>query len=327
MTILVTGGAGYIGGRLVESLLAKGERVRVLDVRTAGAARLAQAGAELMQGDIRDREAVEVALSGCDSLFHVAALFEMWHPDQKAYYEINVGGTRNVLGTARDIGLGRVVYTSSAVTIGERQDQVGDECARHRGYFLSRYERSKYLAEQMALEVCKRALPVVVVNPTSVYGPGQTAHMTGALVRFLNGRLPAVTDSRLNFVYIDDVVRGHLVAMERGRVGERYILGGDNTSLVRFLSLAAEIAGVRCKPRQVPSWLLTATAGVLGAGSAITGRRPWICPDEARTALHSFVFDNRKAREELGLEFTPLDRGLERTVSWLQKERLVESVD
>lgn len=229
--------------------------------------------------------------------------------------------------TAREMGLQRVVYTSSAVTIGEGRDQMGDEDTVHRGYFLSDYERSKYLAEQVALEMCERGLRLVAVNPTSVYGPGQSSHMTGALIRFLNGRLPAVTDSRLNFVYIDDVVDGHLVAMERGGVGERYILGGDNASLVRFLSLAAEIAGVRRKPRQVPSWLLTMIARVLGASSALTGRRPWVSPDEARTALHSFVFDNRKAREELGLEFTPLDRGLERTVSWLQKERLVESVD
>ncbi len=327
MTILVTGGAGYIGGKLVQSLLASGERVRVLDLRVDRAADLGRAGAELMSGDVLDREVVKAALDGCDRLFHVAALFEMWQPDKRAYHEINVDGTTNVLETALEMGLQRVVYTSSAVTIGERRDQVGDEESAHRGYFLSDYERSKYLAEQVALEMCERGLRLVAVNPTSVYGPVQTGHMTSALVRFLNGRLPVVTDSRLNFVYIDDVVDGDLVAMERGRVGERYILGGENMSLVGFLSLAAEIAGVRCKPRQVPGWLLTMTAEVLGAGSAITRRRPWVSPDEARTALHSFVFDNRKAREELGLEFTPLKQGLERTVSWLRMERFLESVD
>jgi nucleoside-diphosphate-sugar epimerase len=327
MTILVTGGAGYIGGKLVESLLAQGERVRVLDSRADAAEHLGRAGSELMSGDVLDREVVKAALDGCDRLFHVAALFEMWHPDKRAYHEINVDGTTNVLETALEMGLQRVVHTSSAVTIGEGRDQMGDEDTVHRGYFLSDYERSKYLAEQVALRMSQWGLSLVCVNPTSVYGPGQTDHMTGALIRFLNGRLPVVTDSRLNFVYIDDVVDGHLVAMERGRVGERYILGGGNASLVRFLSLAAEIAGVRCKPRQVPSWLLTTTARVLGASSAITGRRPWVSPDEARTALHSFVLDNRKAREELGLEFTPLEQGLERTVSWLRKERFLESVD
>jgi nucleoside-diphosphate-sugar epimerase len=308
-------------------LLARGERVRVLDLRADAAENLGRAGAELMSGDVLDREAVKAALDGCDRLLHVAALFEMWHPDKRAYYETNVDGTANVLETALEMGLLRVVYTSSAVAIGEGRDQTGDEDTVHRGYFLSDYERSKYLAEQVALEICERGLRLVAVNPTSVYGPGQTGRMTGALIRFLNGRLPVVTDSRLNFVYIDDVVDGHLVALQRGRVGERYILGGENMSLVGFLSLAAEIAGVQCKPRQVPSWLLTMTAEVLGASSAITGRRPWVSPDEARTALHSFVFDNRKAREELGLEFTPLEQGLERTVSWLRNEGLIESVD
>ena len=325
MTVLVTGGAGYIGGKLAESLLARGEEVRVFDLRTDTAANLAAMGAELRQGDILDREAVKAALDGCDRLFHAAALFEMWQPDKRAYYQVNVDGTANVLEIALEIGIQSVVHTSSAVTIGEGPNQVGDEETVHRGYFLSDYERSKYLGEQVALKLSERGLPVVCVNPTSVYGPGQTRHMTGALIRFLNGRLPGVAETKLNFVYIDDVVQGHLSAMESGEVGQRYILGGENASLLRFLSLAAEIAGVTRQPRTVPARLLMLTAIFLGVVSAITGRRPWVSPDEARIALHSFIFDSQKATRELGLEFTPLREGLQRTVSWLQEEGLIES--
>ncbi|TKJ31793.1 MAG: NAD-dependent dehydratase [Chloroflexi bacterium B3_Chlor] len=317
MTVLVTGGAGYIGGKLVESLLARREKVRVFDLRIESAPHLGRIGAELMAGDILDRAAVRPALDGCDRLFHAAALFAMWQPDKRAYYEVNVEGTRNVLETAFEMGIERVVHTSSAVTIGEGRDGLGDEETVHRGYFLSDYERSKYLGEQVALEMSQQGLPLVCVNPTTVYGPGQTTHMTGALIRFLNGRLPAVVDTWLNFVFIDDVVQGHLLAMDRGELGQRYILGGENTSLVQFLSLAAEIAGVKREPRTVPGSLLNGTARVMGALSKVTGRRPWVSPDEARTALHSFIFDTRKAREALGLEFTPLLVGLRETVNWL----------
>ncbi len=323
MTVLVTGGAGFIGGRLVESLLTRGEEVRVLDQRASAATHLAKRGAELEVANILDRGAVKAALQGCDRLFHTAALFEMWHPDRRAYYDVNVGGTTNVLEIALEMGVERVVHTSSAVTIGETHGQVGDEGTAHRGYFLSQYERSKYLGEQAALGMGERGLSVVCVNPTSVYGPGQTKHMTGALIRFLNGQLPGVVDTRLNFVYVDDVVEGHLLAMERGEAGQRYLLGGENASLVEFLTWAAEIVGVRRRPRTIPPSLLTSTASLLGAVSKITGRRPWVSPDEARTALHSFTFNNHKARKELGLQFTPLKEGLERTVSWLREEGLI----
>jgi dihydroflavonol-4-reductase len=164
---------------------------------------------------------------------------------------------------------------------------------------------------------------LVVVNPTSVYGPGQTAHMTGAIARFLNGRLPAIVDAELNFVYVDDVVEGHLRAMERGQVGERYILGGEDSSLCQFLSLGAEIAGVHAKPRSVSPSLVKSVARLLDAVSRVTRRRPWVSMDEARTAAHSFIFDTKKAREELGLEWTSLREGLERTVRWLRDEGLV----
>jgi nucleoside-diphosphate-sugar epimerase len=234
-----------------------------------------------------------------------------------------VDGTRNVMEAAAEVGVRRLVHTSSAVTIGEGQGQLGREDTVHRGYFLSEYERSKYLAEQVALEMGDRGLPVVVVNPTSVYGPGQTTHLTGALARFLRGGLPVVVDARLNFVYIDDVVDGHLSAMETGEVGRRYILGGENGSLADFLSLGAEIAGLHRRPRMVPPVLVRASARVLDTVASVSRRPPWVSVDEARTASHSFIFDTSRARKELGLEWTPLRIGLERTVSWLRQEGLV----
>jgi dihydroflavonol-4-reductase len=322
MTTLVTGGAGFIGSKLVEALLARGEEVRVFDSRASAASYLADAGAVLIGGDILSREELKVALDGCEWLFHVAALFQMWQPDNRRYYRVNVDGTRNVLEGALEAAVRRVVYTSSAATIGEAQGELGDERTVHRGYFLSEYERSKYLGEQVAWEVCKRGLPLAVVNPTSVYGPGQTSHLTEALARFLRGRLPAIIDVGLNFVYVDDVIEGHLAALERGQIGERYILGGDNAWLSEFLGLGARIAGVRRTPRRFPAWLVTAVARILAAASFVTKRRPWVSVDEARTASHSFIFDTSRAREELGLEWTPLPVGLERTVSWLRQEGL-----
>jgi dihydroflavonol-4-reductase len=323
MTTLVTGGAGFIGSKLVEALLARGEEVRVFDSRASTAPRLADAGAVLIAGDILDREELKVALDGCEWLFHVAALFQMWQPDKRRYYRVNVDGTRNVLEGALEAGVQRVVYTSSAATIGEAQGELGDERTVHRGYFLSEYERSKYLGEQVAWDVYKRGLPLVVVNPTSVYGPGQTSHLTQALARFLRGRLPAIIDVSLNFVYVDDVIEGHLAALEKGQIGERYILGGDNGWLSEFLGLGARIAGVRRTPRRFPAWLVTAVGRMLATASFVTKRRPWVSVDEARTASHSFIFDTRRARKELGLEWTPLPVGLERTVSWLRQEGLI----
>jgi dihydroflavonol-4-reductase len=322
MTVLVTGGAGFVGARLAEALLARGEKVRVFDLKAKDAARLAGLGAELIAGDILSTNELREALDGCERVFHVAALFRMWQSDKRQYRRANVDGTRNVMEAAAEVGVRRLVHTSSAVTIGEGQGQLGHEESAHRRYFLSEYERSKYLGEQVALEMCDRGLPVVVVNPTSVYGPGQTTHLTGALACFLRGRLPVVVDARLNFVYIDDVVDGHLAAMERGEVGRRYILGGENSSLVEYLSLGAEIAGRQRRPRTIPALLVRASARVLDTVASVSHRPPWVSMDEARTASHSFLFDTSRARRELSLEWTPLRVGLQSTVSWLRQQGL-----
>lgn len=323
MTILVTGGAGFIGGNLVEALLARGEKVRVFDLQANQANDLAAQGADLTSGDILNRGELVGAMEGCDRVFHLAALLDLWQRDQSSYHRNNVEGTRNVLESALEMGVSRVVHTSSATTIGEGEGEIGTEKTVRRAYFLSQYERSKYLGEQVALELCQRGLPVVILNPTSVYGPRQTVNVTGAIVRFLQGRLPVTVHSRLNYVYVGDVVEGHLSAMERGKIGERYILGSDNVPMVEFFSLAGEVAGIPRRPHTVPGRLLRVIAALLAASARVTGARPEIAPDEARTASHSFLFDTSKAREELGLEWTPLREGLERTVSWLRQEGLI----
>jgi dihydroflavonol-4-reductase len=323
MTVLVTGGAGFIGTRLVEALLARGERVRVYDLKAGEANRLAELGAELVTGDILDEGGLRAALDGCNGVFHLAALLSMWETDPGVYHKNNIEGTGSVLESALEAGVERVVHTSSAVTIGETKGQIGIEQTVRRGYFLSRYERSKYLGEQVALDLCQHGLPVVIVNPTTVYGPGQTINQTGAIIRFLQGRLPVAANAQFNYVYVDDVVRGHLAAMELGSIGERYILGGQNVAMVDFFSLAGQVAGFSRRPRAVPGSLLKSAALALGAVSRVTGRRPAISIDEARTASHSFIMDTSKATDELGLEWKPLRVGLEKTVDWLQREGLV----
>ncbi len=323
MTILVTGGAGFIGGHLVEALLARGEEVRVYDLKADEASDLRAQGAQFVVGDILDREGLLSAMEGCERVFHLAALLDLWQRDQSVYQRINVEGTRNVLESALEMGVSRLVHTSSATTIGEAEGELGTEETVRRPYFLSRYEESKYLGEQVATELCKRGLPVVILNPTSVYGPRQTVNITGAIIRCLEGRLPFSASSRLNYVYVGDIVAGQLAAMQRGKIGNRYILGGENVGMVEFFSLAAEVAGISRRPRVMPGSLLRLMAAVLAAIARVTGGRPVIAPDEARTASHSFLFDTSKASSELVLEWTPLRDGLERTVSWLRDEGLV----
>lgn len=210
MTILVTGGAGFIGGNLVEALLARGEQVRVYDLKADLARDLAEQGADLVQGDILDRNHVMAAMEDCDRVFHLAAILDLWQRDRSTYQTLNVEGTRVVLECALEMGVSRVVHTSSATTIGEARGVLGTEETVRRDYFLSEYERSKYLGELVAQELCQRGLPVVIVNPTSVFGPRQTVNVTGAIVRLLEGRLPIAVDSRLNYVYVGDVVEGEL---------------------------------------------------------------------------------------------------------------------
>ncbi len=232
---------------------------------------------------------------------------------------MNVDGTKNVLAAALDAGVPKVVYTSTAETIGEAKGERKTETTRHRGYHLSDYARSKYLAEQEAMKFCQMGLPMVCVNPTAVYGPEDFKDQAAgrAILDFLNGKLLGQFGSCYNFVYIDDVVKGHILAMEKGKVGERYILAGDQDILNKdFISLVAEVSGIARIPRELPAWLVRVVAFALETTSALTKRPPMLSRDTVRLGLHGLRADNTKARTELGIAFTPLKEGLTKTIQW-----------
>lgn len=320
MTTLITGATGFIGGHLVEDLIKRGEVVRALVRKTSDTSKLKALGVELAYGDITDKDSVSAALQDCQRLYQVAAVYEWWLPDRRWYYQVNVDGTKNVLAAALDAGVSKVVYTSTMETIGEAKGERKTETTPHRGYHLSDYARSKYLAEQEAIKFCQMGLPLVCVNPSAVYGPGdfKDQALGAAIIDFLNGKLPGQFGSYINFVYIDDVVRGHILAMEKGKIGERYILASDEDTLIKdFINLTTEISGVTKIPRELPAWLVRVMAFFLETISVLTTRKPpMLARDIVRAQLYGMRADNTKARTELGMTFTPLREGLARTIHW-----------
>jgi len=323
MTTLVTGATGFIGEYLTEELVRRGEIVRALVRKTSDTTKLKAMRVELAYGDVTDKESVASALRGCDRLYHVAAVFQWWLPERRKYYQINVDGTKNVLTAALETGVPKVVYTSTAETIGEIKGEKKTETTPHRGYHLSDYARSKYLAEQEAMKLCKMGLPLVCANPTTVYGPGNLKDSGRNIIDFLNGRLGGLFGSYMSFVYIDDVVKGHILTMEKGRVGERYILAGDEDILIKdWWRLIAELSGVHKIPKELPVWQVRILAFTFEALSALTKKPPMISRDNARLCLYGLRADNTKARTELGMNFTPLREGLTRTIQWYREHCL-----
>lgn len=323
MITLVTGATGFVGGALVKELIRRGNSVRALVRETSNTTNLKALGVELIYGDITDKDSVVAALVGCSNLYHVASIFEWWLPDRRLYYQVNVDGTKNILEAALEAKVSRVVYTSTAETIGEIKGKKKTENTQHRGYHLSDYAKSKYLAEQEALNFCKKGLPLVCVNPTTVYGPGNFKDSGKSIIDFLKGRLGGQFGSYMSFVYIDDVVNGHILAMEKGRAGERYILAGDEDILIRdWWNLIAELSGVHKIPKEIPGWQVMVLAFAFEILSALTKKPPMISRDNTRLCSYGLRADNAKAKTELGMTFTPLREGFSRTIRWYRENGL-----
>jgi len=315
---LITGGTGFIGQKLANRLIEHGERVRLLVRKTSNVSPFAGKPVELAYGDVTDRTSVKAALTGCKRLYHLANVYDWWIPNYTQYYRVNVEGTRNVLEAAMAAGVEKTVYTSTYATLGCGENTKTEDTSRS-GPFLCEYERTKYLGEQEALKLAQEGLPLVVVMPTGVYGPGDTKITGRLLAAYLNRRLPALINMRTNMVFVDDVVEGHIAAMERGRPGEKYIMGGENASSRDVLSLVAEMEGRRWIPPTIPHWMGMAAGLFYEMGAKLTGKPPLISRDFVRFFSKPLCVSNEKACTQLGVSFTPLREGLRRHIEWLKE--------
>ncbi|MBI4336402.1 MAG: NAD-dependent epimerase/dehydratase family protein [Chloroflexi bacterium] len=328
MRALVTGATGFVGSHVARVLLEAGWQVRALVRPSSNAINIRGLDLEPIQGDIREPESVRRAARGCDAVFHVAALYAFWSRDSRQFYRTNVEGTRNVLLAAREAGVRRVVYTSTwAVLGGPRQGSLADEESRPRPEELTGpYRWTKYQAEQVALASCKEGLDVVVVNPTVPVGPGDARPTpTGRVVLdFLRGRLPAYVNTSVNLIAVEDVAQGHRLAYEKGKPGERYILGNQNVTLKAMLDTLAEIT-VKSAPRwRVPLGLALAGAYVDYLLEGVLLRREPLIPLEGvQHARRYMAADSSKAVRELGLPQTPVRDALARAVDWFYEHDYV----
>ena len=317
--VLVTGASGFVGWHVAHLLLTQGYRVRAL---CRPASRVRDLDVECVPGDLRDPMSLARAVEGCELLFHVAADYRLWSKRPQELYHSNVDGTRNVLEAAASAGLKRIVYTSTVGCIGMPQDALGDESTPvSLADMAGHYKRSKWLAEQIALEKARSGLPVVIVNPTAPVGdhdwkPTPTGQI---ILDFLRGKMPAFVDTGLNLVDVRDVAQGHLLAAERGRPGERYILGSENLTLEQILARLANITG-RPKPSFKIPYAVAYAAGVAStAWASFTGRPPRVPLEAVRMAKKKMFVSHAKASRELGYLPQPVDPALERAVTWFRK--------
>ena len=322
--VLVTGGTGFLGRAVVQRLLDTGSRVKGLARSDASASGLAALGAEPVRGDVLDLDSVAVAMRGCEVVYHAAGANAFCLRDPSPLFRVNVRGSENVVRGAAQAGVRRLVYTSSAATLGEASGTIGTEESPHRGWFLSDYERSKFEAERAVFAAaCEAGLDVVSVNPASVQGPGRATGSAKLLLDFLNGRIPAVVDSRLSLVDITDCTEGHLLAGSRGTPGERYVLSGATLSVREGLALVAGVVGIDRPVRTLPPWLALTAATAVQALGRVRRSTPRICRELARTLIHGHAYDGSKAARALGLRYTPVEETLRRTVEWWHEQGLV----
>jgi dihydroflavonol-4-reductase len=313
---LVTGASGFLGWHVARVLLRRGYAVRAL-VRPGS--RVAEIDVETATGDLRDPQSLERAVAGCGLVFHVAADYRLWAKNPKDLYQSNVAGTRNLLETARRAGVERLVYTSTVGCIGIPHDGIGDENTPvSLDDMAGDYKRSKFLAEQVVLEFARQGFPAIIVNPTAPVGDHDVKPTpTGQTVLdFLNGKIPAFIDTGLNIVDARDAAEGHWLACERGRVGERYILGSENLTLAQILQLLARITGRKAPTVKLP-YAVAYCAGVCStAWAEVTGAPPRVPIDAVRMARKKMWVTDAKARQELGFQPAPAETALRRAVEW-----------
>jgi dihydroflavonol-4-reductase len=322
MLAFITGATGFVGSHIARALSEQGADLRLLVRASSNKKNIADLKADLAIGDLREPASLEKAISGCDIVFHVAADYRLWVRDPQEMYRSNVEGTRTILEAARKNNVRRVVYTSSVATMGFTDGQVADENSPvSLANMIGPYKRSKFLAEQVAVEAARSGIDVVTVNPTTPVGENDIKPTpTGRIVvDFLKKKFPAYVDTGLNLVDVTECARGHIAAMEKGRSGERYILGGENLTLKQILDKLGAITGLPSPTMRVP-YILALATGVVDeiVTGRIRGREPRATIDAVRMGRKKMFVTSAKAERELGWKIVPVDNALKRAADWFR---------
>jgi dihydroflavonol-4-reductase len=327
MRALVSGATGFVGAAVARALLREGWTVRVLVREGADRSNLKELALEIAVGDLTDQASLTRAMQGCGALFHVAADYRLGARDPSRLYLTNVEGTRNILQAARQAGVEKTVYTSSVATMGIPPDgSPGDEQTPvGLAAMIGHYKRSKFLAEQAALEAAHAGLPVVIVNPSTPVGPGDVKPTpTGQVVLdAASGRMPAYVDTGLNIVHVDDVAAGHLLAYHRGRAGERYILGGEDMTLKDILGHIARLTGRKPPSIRLPYAAVLPIAYLAEAMAKVSGRSGRVTLEGVRMSRKRMFFSSAKAIRELGYSWRPPLQAFDDAVRWFRERGLL----
>jgi dihydroflavonol-4-reductase len=321
---LVTGASGFVGSAVARELIARGWRVRVLLRPASDRRNVDDLPVEIAEGALEDAASLRAALAGCSHLFHIAADYRLWVRDPAAMFRANVDGTQMLMESALAAGLNRIVYTSSVATLGiDGNGGTADETTPS-GFadMVGPYKQSKFRAEEAVSRlVAERGLPAVIVNPSTPVGPRDIKPTpTGRIiVEAASGRMPAFVDTGLNLVHVEDVALGHVLAAERGRIGERYILGGENMLLAEILAAVADLAGRRKPWLRLPLTPLMPVAWLAEGLARITGKEPFVTRDGLRMARKKMYFSSAKAKAELGYAPRPARQGLADAIAWFRK--------
>lgn len=323
MKYFVTGATGFIGNRVAEMLIASGHKVTALVRSPEKADRIRKMGIEAVYGDIRDRESLLAPMKGADGVFHMAGWYEIGTRDKRGGMQVNVAGTRNVLEAMKILEIPKGVYTSTVAINSDTKGKIIDETAYHPGPHLSEYDKTKWIAHhEVAMPMIREGLPLVIVQPAVVYGPGDTSLMGDTFRQWLLRRLPAIPrKAAYAWAHVDDVARGHLLAMEKGRIGENYFLGGPNHTLIEAFEIAQAVTGIPAPPIHLPPMMLKMTSWLLEPLDPYLPLPPSYTSEALRvTAGATYLNTSGKARRELGYTDRPLAEGMRETLFALMRE-------
>jgi dihydroflavonol-4-reductase len=321
MTTLVTGAAGFLGSHIARQLVARGEDVRVLLRPSSQNRAIADLPLEYVTGDLRDPASLDRAMKNVRRVFHAAADYRLWARRSREIYDSNVGGTKNALAAAKRAGVEKFIYTSTVATIAVDRPELPNESTDARlEEMVGHYKRSKWMAEREALNAAKDGLPVIVAMPTTPVGPWDWKPTpTGKIILdFLNGKMPGYVETGLNFVGVEECAAGHLLVADKGQVGERYLLGGENLTLKRMLDTLAKITGLPAPTLKIPHGLALGVAYANTVFSRMIGRAPGITIEGVKIAQHMMFVDCTRSQRELGFKAGPVTAALERAVRWYE---------